>query len=569
MLQPPLSNGNFRQVKDGLWDAYEDWPVANRKSHNEKFKLYELEYMTSKRQPATTKLGKHKAKDKTKSNRETRDDDETEPISSHRSSPVSNENKTMEEVVVIDDEDEPTWEEQYQELTAFEATHHHCCPSLVKDASKSLRDWTHQQRTEYCKRILEGSKIKKLEKLGFVFHTNAAFYEKTWIELYNLFQMKAGSVRKDDRLQKWISYQRRQMRQGKLLCGRKKRLQEIGFPFETPSDTTSQQRPRQQPNSQYESASEERDISDDSDDNMEEGEINEQSADGKTWEEHYDNLVAFQTKHHHCIPELVEYQTLSFCRWANEQRGHKDDLSVSQKKKLDAIGFSWADNALRFEKMWISNYAKLRDLMESNGDCLFVDKSLRKWMAAQRSLDNGGKLLFGRKERLESIGFFNLSTTKKRGLGNTASVSVRPKKKERRASPLPQETSVAAQNTKRKQSVESKPNVKKAHVIKDGMVKNDEIRDPFDVLGPLAIELDSLQVNDSCLDKCYSVLETFSTKQGCSSKKKKLAMDAGGNTFARLLSQTRDLRGALMDPQDLNDCVMFLQMMVIQAHKTK
>ena len=569
--QPPLADGIFRRAEDGLWYTYEDLPAANRKFHNEKFKLYELEHMTSQRQPATAKVGKHKAKDKTESNPESRSDKEIEPRCSPRSSPASNKDKTAQDVIVIDDEDEPTWEEQYEKLKAFEAIHHHCCPGVVQEVSESFRNWVQQQRLRYYQGALEDSKIQRLENVGFSFHLQTDKHEKTWIEHYNLFQTQANSARKDNRLQRWIHYQRRQTKEGKLLCGRKKRLEEINFPFESPSDTTSQNKLSQQPSSQFESKVKQSYYSDDSDDDMEEGEIKEHVGKDKPWQGHYDKLVAFQAKYHHCIPDLVEDQTLSFCKWTNEQRCHKDDLSMSQKKLLDAIGFSWAGNALRFEKTWISNYTKLVDLVNSNEDVSYVDKPLRRWMSAQRSLDNEGKLLFGRKERLESIGFFNLSTTTKRGLDNTASVLAPPKKKTRRSFQTPQKPSEATQNKKKKQSVESKPKVKKTHPTKNGVVKNGDVLDPFDVLAPLVIELDSLRVGDSCLDNCFSVMERFSMKQGCGpeKKKKKPGMDSGDNKFARLLAQTRDLRGASMAPQDLNDCVKFLQMMIIQAHSTK
>jgi len=452
------------------------------------------------------------------------------------------------------DHREPPWEEQYEKLKVFQSMHHHCSPSLSNDPDKSLDDWANRQRRWRSLNTLDDSKAKKLEDIGFDWHTHADQFEKAWCKQYtavaNLAQKTGDFVPKDKKLYRWITKQRRFYREGSLLQGRKERLLKINFPFVGKSQRQAK----------------------DNDDDLELGQVVKTTCNIETWDKHYQTLVAFQVKHHHCVPELVKNQNPSFREWVIEQRRLKQGMSAQRKKKLDDIGFFFNPRAPLYEEQWIGTFATLSSLIESNGDFSRFDPVLQKWIGRQREHFKDGTLMLGRRQRLEQIKFpFVLPSTEKRA-ATSAAPSPHPKKKlrvgdheeddkkvseDKKAALLPHQKKklcVGAHHYDEKQDLELK--------------KGASLPDPLETLGPLVIKLRGLQVKDSCLVDCCNVIQRLSMDHGGHSvapDKKAVEEDP----FAYLLSLTTSLRGTVTEPQKIHDCATFLSMMVDEAQNSK
>jgi superfamily II DNA or RNA helicase len=120
------------------------------------------------------------------------------------------------------------------------------------------------------------------------------------------------------------------------------------------------------------------------------------------WNEMYKQLAAYHSENGHSnIPETHENRKLY--RWCAVQR-REAYLTPERKAFLDKLSSQWR----KMEGKWDEFFAKLLAYKDEHGNANVVhgaDKSLTRWISAQRRKKQQGLLSAERIERLEQIGF--------------------------------------------------------------------------------------------------------------------------------------------------------------------
>ena len=255
------------------------------------------------------------------------------------------------------DEPERIWEGRLQELVDFGREHGH----FSVPNGHPLSSWCSSQRTRYQRGMLPPEKVKRLEKIGFVWHVQAENWERWFQKLAQTARENGGCP---DRfpmghpLAGWASLQRRLKREGRLSEDRIARLESVAFPWGSG--------PR--------------------------------FARDPSW------LEAFEFRRregHFAIPAYGPHQPLF--QWVQEQRrlAATGKLPYANQKKMAAAGFPFTSA----EVLWEVRFAAVRAFAKRTGHCRVPAESvLGKWLLQQRALDRGGRLDAARAERLERIG---------------------------------------------------------------------------------------------------------------------------------------------------------------------
>ena len=282
---------------------------------------------------------------------------------------LSNERiERLDEIGFIWDVLSANWEEMFEDLLEFKKKNGHCnVPSRWSENPKLSR-WVSTQR-EFCKnRKLSDSRVKRLEEAGFEWNIR----ETNWDEMFSVllkFKEKKGhcNVTRDwienPDLSYWVSKQRDNYRKGLLSPDRIKRLEQIGFIWDTIENS---------------------------------------------WEENYSALVEFKSANGHCdVPDKWP-TNLKLSHWVSKQRSDwkKKRLSADRTEMLNAIGFTWDPN----DAVWNKMFGMLQEYKKNNGHC-DVPRSwsenikLSSWVAHIRKLWKEGKLSHERIKQLESLSF--------------------------------------------------------------------------------------------------------------------------------------------------------------------
>ena len=124
----------------------------------------------------------------------------------------------------------------------------------------------------------------------------------------------------------------------------------------------------------------------------------------KTWDEHYDDLVAYQRKFGDCN---VPFRSGPLGKWVSKQK--RVPPTADRRARLDQIGFNWNKQNARFDEKWNEQYERLKKFKREHGHCNIVvtnceDPVLGQWVSSQRGLYQKGQLRDDRKEQLEEIG---------------------------------------------------------------------------------------------------------------------------------------------------------------------
>lgn len=232
-------------------------------------------------------------------------------------------------------DDACTMEQRYfndrmYELLEFRAEHGHC--RVPRSGHGDLGKWVKSLRTQYRKKQLPEKRLQILNSLGFDWDTR--HYERTpisdaqWNQRFDQlceFKRKHGHTmvpQNSGDLGRWVKMQREQ----KKTTDRRK----AGIPV----PANKRPRPCMPP---------ERIVKLDSID------FSWESGTRRGWEERYDELVQYRSKHGDCnVPQLWP-QSRALGRWVMKQRcqynlkkqGKKNQLTDEKEAKLDAIGFAW------------------------------------------------------------------------------------------------------------------------------------------------------------------------------------------------------------------------------------
>ena len=175
----------------------------------------------------------------------------------------------------------------------------------------------------------------------------------------------------------------------------------------------------------------------------------------KTWEDKFDDLVAYKEAHGHTNVPLVkgEGKLSSLGWWVKKQSKKKASLTEERISKLEALGFEWRTRAKKdkpppkpkvprseqgphADARWREKFAALAAFRAEHGHVRVPIKaegelaSLGKWVNAQRTIfRRGGKessLTPERIEKLAGLGFeFNLYKKRGGGAGGKAKAAPR------------------------------------------------------------------------------------------------------------------------------------------------
>ncbi|MGI9142408.1 MAG: helicase associated domain-containing protein, partial [Fluviibacter sp.] len=124
------------------------------------------------------------------------------------------------------------------------------------------------------------------------------------------------------------------------------------------------------------------------------------------WDKHFNVLLRFWKKEGHCrVTQKQEVDSLSLGTWVQKQRAKKDQLSTSQRDRLNSLGFSWDPIA----EQWEEAFAALRKFRKREGHCrvprshLEDGVNLGGWVTKQRQ--KKAKLTPDRIKRLSKLNF--------------------------------------------------------------------------------------------------------------------------------------------------------------------
>lgn len=227
--------------------------------------------------------------------------------------------------------------------------------------------WVTRQRQSKKEWSFDAEKIKRLDALGFVWDSIEQAWEIQFQELAAYKQQHDNclvSYEGDENkaLASWISSQRTSRKDGKLNADRIKRLDELGFVWDTSE---------------------------------------------LVWETQFQELVSYKQQHDDClIPHNSENKELA--RWVGSQRTlrKKGKLDADRIKRLDELEFVWDP----IQQAWEIRFQELVAYKQEHSDCWVpqsweANQPLATWVNKQRTLKKRGKLDADRIKRLDELGF--------------------------------------------------------------------------------------------------------------------------------------------------------------------
>ncbi len=259
------------------------------------------------------------------------------------------------------------WEEKFDALSNYKSTYGDCNVPKKWSQNPSLSVWTVKQRMDFRKGSLPIERSKRLDELGFEWEPFANIWDEFFaaLESYKLQHGDCNVPREgadNPKLGKWCAHQRTAYQKGKLTVERIKRLEELGFSWNTLDSN---------------------------------------------WESMFAALVNYKEIHGTAYVRSKSKDDFDLAQWCTRQRKkYKDSqLSPNQVKQLEDIGFVWDPLVDNWEKM----YADLLQYKTVHGKShVPVNKNnddLAMWCGRQRRAYKSSKLSPEHIKLLEDIGF--------------------------------------------------------------------------------------------------------------------------------------------------------------------
>ena len=352
------------------------------------------------------------------------------------------------------------WDDRYAEVTAFKNMYGHCDVNIENQEFSlgliELEVWIEDQQQAYWLGTLPADRLEKLRRLGIVFEPSKSpqiSLSRAWEKMFGrlvAYEEQHGdcNVASDDYeiecLALWVAMQRNFRSAGKLEASYIRRLDEIGFVWDTnkfewdkmysvcgkhiisrgafglQSAThrdaalrewvTEQQLQKKRRALTFEKVEA----------------LNKvgfpwvfptkpqklraftEKPQKPNWESLSVRLVEFQKQHGHCDMKLVLPLDEQLHKWAQEQRRARQArlITSDQISQLDQIGFIWNTDDLLWERMLKTLIA----YKSAHGNCNVPrysqqDSQLAIWVASQRKRRRKGELKPTQIERLDQIGF--------------------------------------------------------------------------------------------------------------------------------------------------------------------
>jgi superfamily II DNA or RNA helicase len=259
------------------------------------------------------------------------------------------------------------WEEKFAALSSYKLTYGDCNVPKKWIQNPSLAVWTVKQRMDFRKGALPAERTKRLDELGFEWKPFASIWDEFFAALAS-YKLQHGDckVQRDGgdnpKLGKWCAHQREAYQKGKITVERIKRLDELGFSWNTLDSN---------------------------------------------WESMFAALVKYKEIHGTAYVRSKSKDDYDLGQWCQRQRKkYKDNkFSPDQVKQLEDIGFVWDPLVDNWEKM----YSDLLQYKTIHGKShVPVNKNnddLAMWCGRQRSAYKSSKLSSEHIKLLENISF--------------------------------------------------------------------------------------------------------------------------------------------------------------------
>jgi hypothetical protein len=264
------------------------------------------------------------------------------------------------------------WDEMFDELIEYKKNHGDCNVPQKWSENKQLAKWVSHQRGHYQNKKLGKDRIKRLEDIGFEWKRISYTYSRLpWEENFDAlreYKRIHGDCNVPDRraenkqLANWVRVQRTIYRIGKLSKARIKRLEDIGFVWDTIESF---------------------------------------------WDEMFDALRGYKRIQGDCNVPRYWSENMRLGTWVHNQRTKYRDKKLGENriKRLEDIGFVWDPK----EFFWEERFAVLKEYKKDHGNCNvpsgWSDQQLVNWVNNQRMSYRKGKLSDECIKRLEDIGF--------------------------------------------------------------------------------------------------------------------------------------------------------------------
>lgn len=259
------------------------------------------------------------------------------------------------------------WNEMFNALYEFKQSTGHLEVWMAPVRNERLCTWVQKQRQNFSKNKLAPQYIKKLEEIGFVWNPLIVAWEDMFLEL-SKFKQEHGHCNvkqkypRNPQLATWVNTQRDQYKEGKCLPERIKRLEELGFVWDT---------------------------------NI------------AAWENKFLELCKFKDKNGHCNVPSGYLDNPRLATWITTQRSDYKDgrISLNRRERLEKIGFEWNTNESAWEKMYATLIQFKKDMGHCNVPPKYKNRQLGSWVAHQREAFRQNALSNQRVKRLEELGF--------------------------------------------------------------------------------------------------------------------------------------------------------------------
>ena len=263
---------------------------------------------------------------------------------------------------------EQKWKEQYENIVEFKRIHGHCVVPIMEEDSSSkentLGKWVHTQRYLYSKKQIRQDRYELLEKIGFVWDAHEESWSSRYKDLQDFYKEHGHTIVPRsypiNNLGHWVAKQRHLQAIGELKENRFDLLNELDFVW---------------------------------------------GARQHTWQDRYEQLLAYKEKHGHCT--VPQHHPSGLGYWVKLQRENYtkyDRLPEDRYQLLENIGFSWDPQ----EESWMDQYQKLVEFKNKHGHCnaqRHKDGSLGVWVGNQRVAYANQDLRQDRSDLLQEIGF--------------------------------------------------------------------------------------------------------------------------------------------------------------------
>ena len=274
-------------------------------------------------------------------------------------------------------------------LLAHKAEHGHLTVSRSSEKYPGLAQWMTEQRKLFRDGTIPNELKRQLDEMGFPWKPAALDTDKQWFEIfagYKKYAVANGvlAVRVIDdetrKLNRWVLWQRRAKKLGKLSDSRIHALQEIGFVWQINKRKSAPEPKPARPK------------------------VNEPF---RPWNEMFSELVEFFKLQGHCNVQIDWKANPELARWVAYQRLAKrqNRLTEEQLRQMDQIGFAWNVHDGDWDAMFANLVEHLRPMHNGKPRNVVMSAELRRWTLTQRQFKKRGELEPEREQKLTGIGF--------------------------------------------------------------------------------------------------------------------------------------------------------------------